>query len=57
MHQLERIIRYAIRVVEGRKKHRKEPGMFHLFEFKDEEEENIRTTGYVIDTIEAVFWC
>lgn len=31
--------------------------LFHLSEFKDESEENIRTTGYVIDTIEAVFWC
>ena len=31
--------------------------LFHLFEFKDVPEEEITTTGYVIDTIEAAFWC
>lgn len=31
--------------------------LFHLFEFKDEKEDAIKTTGYVIDTIEAAFWC
>lgn len=31
--------------------------LFHLFEFKDVPEEEIRTNGYVIDTIEAAFWC
>lgn len=31
--------------------------LFHLAEFKEEPEEKIRTTGYVIHTIEAVFWC
>ena len=30
--------------------------LFHLFEFKDVPEEEIRTTGYVIDTIEGAFW-
>ena len=31
--------------------------LFHLLEFKDENEDAIKTTGYVIDTIEAAFWC
>ena len=31
--------------------------LFHLFEFKDVPEEKIRTSGYVIDSIEAAVWC
>ena len=31
--------------------------LFHLYEFKDTPAEEIRTTGYVIDTIEAAVWC
>ncbi len=31
--------------------------LFHLFEFKDLLEEQIRTSGYVIDSIEAAVWC
>ncbi|SEG24888.1 ADP-ribosylglycohydrolase [Eubacterium ruminantium] len=31
--------------------------LFHLYEFKDTPAEKIRTTGYVIDTIEAAVWC
>ena len=31
--------------------------LFHLFEFKDVPEEQIRTSGYVIDSIEAAVWC
>ena len=31
--------------------------LFHLFEFKDITEEQIRTSGYVIDSIEAAVWC
>lgn len=31
--------------------------LFHLFEFKGVPEEQIRTTGYVIDSIEAAVWC
>lgn len=31
--------------------------LFHLFEFKDVSEEQIKTTGYVIDSIEAAVWC
>ena len=31
--------------------------LFHLFEFKDFPEEKIRTSGYVIDSIEAAVWC
>lgn len=31
--------------------------LFQLSGFKDVPEEKIRTTGYVIDTIEAAFWC
>lgn len=30
---------------------------FHLFEFKDVPEEQIKTTGYVIDSIETAVWC
>ena len=28
-----------------------------LFEFKDIPEENIKSTGYVVDTLEAALWC
>ena len=31
--------------------------LFHLFEFKDVPEEQIKTSGYVIDSIEAAVWC
>ncbi len=31
--------------------------LFHLNEFKEVPEAEIRTTGYVIDTIEAAVWC
>ena len=31
--------------------------LFHLLEFKDVPEEQIKTTGYVIDSIEAAVWC
>ena len=31
--------------------------LFHLFEFKDVPVEQIKTTGYVIDSIEAAVWC
>ena len=31
--------------------------LFHLNEFKEVPETEIRTTGYVIDTIEAAVWC
>ena len=31
--------------------------LFHLLEFKEVPEEEIRTTGYVIDSIEAAVWC
>lgn len=31
--------------------------LFHLLEFKNVPEEEIRTTGYVIDSIEAAVWC
>ncbi len=31
--------------------------LFYLDEFKDTPAEDIRATGYVIDTIEAVVWC
>lgn len=31
--------------------------LFHLCEFKDVPEEQIRSTGYVIDSIEAAVWC
>lgn len=31
--------------------------LFHLAEFKDLSEDKIRSTGYVIDTIEAAVWC
>lgn len=31
--------------------------LFHLDEFKDVPEAEIKSTGYVIDTIEAVYWC
>lgn len=31
--------------------------IFHLFEFKDVPEEQIKTSGYVIDSIEAAIWC
>lgn len=31
--------------------------LFHLFEFKDVSEEKIRTSGYVIDSIESAVWC
>ena len=31
--------------------------MFYLDAFKDVPEEHIRTTGYVIDSIEAAMWC
>lgn len=31
--------------------------LFDLDEFRNVSEENIKSTGYVIDTIEAAFWC
>lgn len=31
--------------------------LFHLSEFREVPEEKIKASGYVIDTIEAVFWC
>jgi len=31
--------------------------LFHLNEFKDVPEDRIKTTGYVIDSIEAAIWC
>ena len=31
--------------------------LFHLFEFKDVPVEQIKTTGYVIDSIETAVWC
>jgi len=31
--------------------------IFHLNEFKDVPEDGIKTTGYVIDSIEAAIWC
>lgn len=31
--------------------------LFHLLEFRNVPEEEIRTTGYVIDSIEAAVWC
>lgn len=31
--------------------------LFHLFEFKDAKENEIRTTGYVVDSMEAAVWC
>ncbi len=31
--------------------------LFHLSEFVDVPEEEINTTGYVIDSIEAAVWC
>ena len=31
--------------------------LYHLFEFKDVPENQIRTSGYVIDSMEAAVWC